>query len=189
MQRFSKYILYPIKLISNCVEKCGSSDPTESGSSVPDTIYTTKIDGVVCPPNISETVAGRLMKLAHRQRIASTTITLISTKFVLSILSILVKTFQRSENYRRHLIRPTPFPVSVTLPRVRATCCCYFLCFAITQSWWARPEPRVRVKRFSQSEFSSTTAGVARTMFRLTRFRNHSHSDSAFSCVKRKFAV
>ena len=37
-------------------------------------IYTTKIDGVVCPPNISETVAGRLMKLAHRQRIASTTI-------------------------------------------------------------------------------------------------------------------
>ena len=40
-------------------------------------IYTTKIDGVVCPPNISETVAGRLMKLAHRQRIASTTIKLI----------------------------------------------------------------------------------------------------------------
>ena len=44
-------------------------------------IYTTKIDGVVCPPNISETVAGRLMKLAHRQRIASTTIKLISKKF------------------------------------------------------------------------------------------------------------
>ena len=40
-------------------------------------IYTTKIYGVVCPPNISETVAGRHMKLAHRQRIASTTITLI----------------------------------------------------------------------------------------------------------------
>ena len=59
------------------------------------TIYTTKIDGVVCPPNISETVAGRLMKLAHRQRIASTTIKLISTKLLLSILSILVKTFQR----------------------------------------------------------------------------------------------
>ena len=37
-------------------------------------IYTTKIDGVVCPPNISETVAGRVMKLAHRQRIATTTI-------------------------------------------------------------------------------------------------------------------
>ena len=30
-------------------------------------IYTTKIDVVVCPPNISETVAGRLIKLAHRQ--------------------------------------------------------------------------------------------------------------------------
>ena len=58
-------------------------------------IYTTKIDGVVCPPNISETVAGRLMKLAHRQCIASTTIKLISTNFLLSILSILVKTIQR----------------------------------------------------------------------------------------------
>ena len=33
-------------------------------------IYTTKIDGVVCPPNISETVASRLMKLAHRPPIA-----------------------------------------------------------------------------------------------------------------------
>ena len=69
-------------------------------------IYTTKIDGVVCPPNISETVAGRLMKLAHRPRIASTMIKLIS-----------------KPNYRRHLIRPTPFPVSVT--RVRAKCCRY----------------------------------------------------------------
>ena len=58
-------------------------------------IYTTKPDGVVCPPNISETVAGRLMKLAHRQCIASTTIKLISTHFLLSILSILVKTIQR----------------------------------------------------------------------------------------------
>ena len=58
-------------------------------------IYTTKIDGVVCPPNISETVAGRLMKLAHSQRIASTTIKLISNIFLLSILSILVKTIQR----------------------------------------------------------------------------------------------
>ena len=48
-------------------------------------IYTTKIDGVVCPPNISETVAGGLMKLAHRQCIASTTIKLISTNFLLSI--------------------------------------------------------------------------------------------------------
>ena len=43
-------------------------------------IYTTKIDGVVCPPNISETVAGRFMKLAHRQRIASTTTKLIPKK-------------------------------------------------------------------------------------------------------------
>ena len=40
-------------------------------------IYITEIDGVVCPPNISETDAGTLVKLAHRQRIASTTIKLI----------------------------------------------------------------------------------------------------------------
>ena len=36
--------------------------------------HTTKIDGVVCPQNISETVAGRLMELAHPPRIASTMI-------------------------------------------------------------------------------------------------------------------
>ena len=50
-------------------------------------IYTTKIDGVVCPPNISETVAGRLMKLAHRQRIASTTIRLISKKITVHFMN------------------------------------------------------------------------------------------------------
>ena len=49
-------------------------------------IYTTKIDGVVCPPNISETVADRTVKLAHRPRIASTTIKFISKPFLLSIL-------------------------------------------------------------------------------------------------------
>ena len=37
-----------------------------------ESMYTTKIDGVVCPPNISETVAGRLMKLAHRPHIDQT---------------------------------------------------------------------------------------------------------------------
>ena len=58
-------------------------------------IYTTKIDGVVCPPNISETVAGGLMKLAHRPRIASTMIKLISKPILLPILLILVKTIQR----------------------------------------------------------------------------------------------
>ena len=49
-------------------------------------IYTTKIDGVVCPPNISETVAVRTVKLAHRPRIASTTIKLISKPILLSVL-------------------------------------------------------------------------------------------------------
>ena len=44
-------------------------------------IYTTKIDGVVCPPNISETVAGRLMKLAHRPPIASTMINSFQNQF------------------------------------------------------------------------------------------------------------
>ena len=51
------------------------------------TFYTTKIDGVVCPPNISETVAGRLMKLPHRQRIASTTIKLISNFFTVHLIN------------------------------------------------------------------------------------------------------
>ena len=55
-------------------------------------IYTTKIDEFVCPPNISETVAVRIMKLAHRPRIASATIKLISKPILLSILSILLKT-------------------------------------------------------------------------------------------------
>ena len=55
-------------------------------------IYTTKIVEFVCPPNISETVAVRIMKLAHRPRIASTTIKLISKQI---LLSILLKTVQR----------------------------------------------------------------------------------------------
>ena len=49
-------------------------------------IYTTKIDGVVCPPNISETVTVRTVKRAHRPRIASTTINFISKPILLSIL-------------------------------------------------------------------------------------------------------
>ena len=54
-------------------------------------IYNTKIDEFVCPPNISETVAVRIMKLAHRPRIASTTIKRIAKPILLSILSILLK--------------------------------------------------------------------------------------------------
>ena len=34
-------------------------------------IYTTKIGTLFCPPHISETVAVRIMKLAHRPRIAN----------------------------------------------------------------------------------------------------------------------
>ena len=49
-------------------------------------IYTTKIGGVVCPPNTSETVAVRTVKLAHRPRIASKTIKFISKPILLSSL-------------------------------------------------------------------------------------------------------
>ena len=49
-------------------------------------IYTTKIDGVVCSPNIFETVAVRTVKLAHHPRIASTMIKSISKPILLSIL-------------------------------------------------------------------------------------------------------
>ena len=48
-------------------------------------IYTTKIEEFVCPPNISETVAVRITKPAHRPRIASTTIKLISKPILLSV--------------------------------------------------------------------------------------------------------
>ena len=54
-------------------------------------IYTTKIGRptFVCPPHISETVAVRIMKLAHHPRIASTTNKLLSKQILLSILSII----------------------------------------------------------------------------------------------------
>ena len=59
-------------------------------------IYTTKIDEFVCPPNISETIAVRIMKLAHGARVASTTIKLISKP-------ILLKTIQRiGAEYPKH---------------------------------------------------------------------------------------
>ena len=144
-------------------------------------IYTTKIDGVVCPPNISETVASRLMKLTHRPRIASTMMKLISKPILPPILLISVKTIQRIVADPKRKLSP-PFVSADPVPslghlatRLQAKCCRYLLCFAIIQSGWPRPEPRVRVKRFSQSEFSSTTAAVARTTFRLDRFRNHSN--------------
>ena len=78
-------------------------------------IYTTKIDGVVCPPNISETVAGRLMKLAHRPRIASTMIKLISKPILLPILLILVKTIQRIVADPKRKLSP-PFNSADSIP-------------------------------------------------------------------------
>ena len=90
---------------------CSSSFHDKPKRTTDETIYTTKIDEFVCPPNISETVAVRIMKHAHRPRIASTTIKLVSKPILLSILSILLKTIQRigtgpaarSANRRRHL--------------------------------------------------------------------------------------
>ena len=80
-----------------------------------DTIYTTKIDEVVCQPNISETVAGRLMKLAHRPRIASTMIKLFSKPIVLPILLILVKTIQRIVADPKRKLSP-PFDSADSVP-------------------------------------------------------------------------
>ena len=66
-------------------------------------IYTTKREEFVCPPNISETVAVRIMKLAHRPRIASTTIKLISKPILLSIFINFIKTIQRiGAEYPKH---------------------------------------------------------------------------------------
>ena len=76
---------------------------------------TTKIDGVVCPPNISETVATRIMKLAHRPRIASTMIKLISKPIVLPILLILVKTIQRIIADPKRKLSP-PFDSADSVP-------------------------------------------------------------------------
>ena len=78
-------------------------------------IYTTKIDEVVCPPNISETVADRPMKLTHRQRITSTTIKLNLKKNLLSILSILVKTIQRIVADQKRKLSP-PFDSADSVP-------------------------------------------------------------------------
>ena len=86
----------------------------ESSSSKSD-IYTTKIDWVVCPPNISETIAGRLMKLAHRLRIASTMIKLISKPILLPILLILVKTIQRIVADPKRKLSP-PFDSADSVP-------------------------------------------------------------------------
>ena len=78
-------------------------------------IYTTKIDGVVCPPNISETVATRIMKLTHRPRIASTMIKLISKPILLPILLILVKTIQRIVADPKRKLSP-PFDLADSVP-------------------------------------------------------------------------
>ena len=147
-------------------------------------------------PRIASTmiklISGTLMKLAHRPRIASTMIKLISKPIVLPICFI---NFSKN-NSANHRWPEAQIIAAIWFGRIRSQSRSPYpgfgqnavaMCFAIIQSGWPIPEPRVRVKRFSQSEFSSTTAAVARTTFRLDRFRNHPHS--TFSCVKREFPV
>ena len=107
-------------------------------------IYTTKIDTFVCPPHISETVAVRIMKLAHRPRIDSTTITLISKPILLSFLSISFKTIQPISD------GPNPYTSTDTcLPRERFV--------AMTTSSSSRPVKLQRraVKKRRQFTLSS----------------------------------
>ena len=103
-------------------------------------LYTTKIDGVFCPPNIFETLVGRLMKLAHRPRIASTMIKLISKPILLPSLSnFSKKTIQRIVVDPKRKLSP-PFDSADSVPSighpapVSGKCCRYLLCFAIIQS-------------------------------------------------------
>ena len=144
-----------------------------------DIYIVTKIDVLVCPPNISETVAGRLMKLAHRPHIASTMIKLISKPILLPILLILVKTIQRIVADPKCKLSP-PFDSADSVPSLghpgSGKMLSLFTVLCDYSVWVTETGARVRVKRFSQSEFSSMTAAVARTTFRLDRFRNHSHS-------------
>ena len=55
------------------------------------------------------------MKLAHRQRIASTTIKVISKNYILPILSILVKTIQRIVADPKRKLSP-PFDSADSVP-------------------------------------------------------------------------
>ena len=54
-------------------------------------IYTANMDEFVFPPNISEKVTVRMVKLAHRPRIASTTIKFISKPILLSMFINFIK--------------------------------------------------------------------------------------------------
>ena len=90
-------------------------------------IYTTKIEAFVSPPNISETVAVRILKLAHRPCIVSTTIKLISKQILLSILSILLKTIQRIETTITPNIAHINMPGhKLVLPSGRSICIILF---------------------------------------------------------------
>ena len=105
------------------------------------------------------------------------------------ILLILVKTIQRIVVHPKRKLSP-PFDSADSVPSLGhpAPGSGKMLSLFTVLCDYSVSVPRVRVKRFSQSEFSSTmTAAVSRTTFRLERFRNHLHS--AFSCVKREFAV
>ena len=117
-------------------------------------------------------------------------IKLISKPILLPILLILVKTIQRIVADPKRKLSP-PFDSADSVPSLghpgSGKMLSLFTVLCDYSVWVTENGARVRVKRFSQSEFSSTIAAVARTTFRLDWFRNHSHS--AFSCVICEFAV
>ena len=118
-------------------------------------IYTTKIEEFVC------LISPKPLSLEHRPRIASTTIKLISKPIYCPFSKkIILKTIQPIGAYPKATEAQivVAIPVSVTQLRFRVKLCRNTLCFAITESGWRRPELRVRVKQFHQSEFRSTTA-------------------------------
>ena len=109
------------------------------------------------------------MKLAHRPRIALTMIKLISKPILLPILLILVKTIQRIVADPKRKLSPPfdsadsvpslghPAPGSGKMLSLYTVLCDYLV-------WVTETGAPGSVKRFSQSEFSSTPAAVARTI-------------------------
>ena len=147
--------------------------------------YTTKIGEFVCPPNISETIAARIMKLAHRPRIASTMIKLIFKPTLPSILSISLKTIQRIGLFT--VIRPIPFVSAFpslghpapgsSKPRSLYTTLCDY------RVWVTDTGGRVRVKQFSQSEFSWTKRRTVRAVNQMEYLLRHSNTLVIGVCV------
>ncbi len=129
------------------------------------------------------------MKLAHRQRIASTTIKL-TKKITVHFLNF--STIKRIVADPKRKLSP-PFDSADSAPSLgrpapgSGKMLSLFTVLCDYPVWVTETGAPGSVKRFSQSEFSSTRAAVARTTLRSDRFRNHSYR--VFSSVKLEFAV